>query len=420
MNPNAVLKFLQSLRSLAKSGVIKSVDEAFDFAKREFGEINDLLKRQIEQVFKKPLDKTPKPGEGGITSIKNAPKKETPDQESGTIMDRIGAASNRMDEIQKEIDAMYKPKPETSPLMQKLEKGVETLKQMKQPGMDLATGLTRTAARKILDKAGIQVPEKADAIDIFVKEFGADPLMDVKNVAEEMIELERMGKSTKSIDEILEQSGMFDIKRNPDAPKGMSNEELEQIKKEVDQEKMLKDFDPTDRTENSEGGINRAMYAFGSGVKLAKFLSKKGKNLKDEIKKAVNNIFKTDDIKYDADVAVDTMLEELGVDRNMFDQKDILNAYGMAYDELKIPLLQSIKNKPVKSMESMKKTGTLNISDPEIAGEMDRFAKQNDPEGYKKMEEAMKKAADEAQPIEYFLGTRKKNSKGGLQYLMGL
>ena len=387
MNP--IIRFLASLRSLANSGVIKSVDQAMDFAKREFGEVNDLLKRQIEQVFKQP--KAPRPGEGGITSIKNPPKKEIPSQAPGT-----------------------------SPIMQKLEKGIETLKEMKQPGMDLATGLTRTAARKILDRAGIQVPEKADAIDIFVKEFGADPLMDVKNVAEEMIELERMGKSTKSIDEILEQSGMFDIKRNPDAPKGMSNEELEQIKKEVDQEKMLKDFDPTDRTENSEGGINRAMYAFGSGVKLAKFLSKKGKNLKDEIKKAVNNIFTTDDIKYDADVAVDTMLEELGVDRNMFDQKDILNAYGMAYDELKIPLLQSIKNKPVKSMESMKKTGSLDISDPEIAGEMDRFAKQADPEGYKKMEEAMKKAADEAQPIEYFLGTRKKNSKGGLQYLMGL
>ena len=386
---NPVLRFLTSLRNLTKSGVIKSVDEAYDFAKREFGEVNDLLKRQIEQVFKQP--KAPRPGEGGITSIKNPPKKEIPSQAPGT-----------------------------SPVMQRLEKGIETLKEMKQPGMDLSTGLTRTAARKILDKAGIQVPEKADAIDIFVKEFGADPLMDVKNVAEEMIELERMGKSTKSIDEILEQSGMFDIKRNPDAPKGMSNEELEQIKKEVDQEKMLKDFDPTDRTENSEGGINRAMYAFGSGVKLAKFLSKKGKNLKDEIKKAVNNIFTTDDIKYDADVAVDTMLEELGVDRNMFDQKDILNAYGMAYDELKIPLLQNLKNKPVKSMESMKKTGTLNISDPEIAGEMDRFAKQNDPEGYKKMEEAMKKAADEAQPIEYFLGTRKKNSKGGLQYLMGM
>jgi hypothetical protein len=170
-----ILRFLQSLRNLQKSGVIKSVDEAYDFAKREFGEINDLFKRQIEQVFKtgKPA---PKPGEGGITSIKNAPKK----QESG-IVDQIEAsgkrlegAANRMSEIQKEIDAMYKPKPDTSPLMGRLEEGIETLKQMKQPGMDLATGLTRTAARKILDRAGIQVPDKVDAIEVFVKEFGGD------------------------------------------------------------------------------------------------------------------------------------------------------------------------------------------------------------------------------------------------------
>jgi hypothetical protein len=263
-----ILRFLQSLRSLQKSGVIKSVDEAYDFAKREFGEINDLLKRQIEQVFKtgKPA---PKPGEGGITSIKNAPKK----QESG-IVDQIEAsgkrlegAANRMSEIQKEIDAMYKPKPDTSPLMDRLETSIETLKQMKQPGMDLTTGLTRTAVRKILDKAGIQVPDKVDAIEVFVKEFGGESLIDVKNVAEEMIELERMGKSTKSMDEILEQSGLFDITRNPNARKGMSDEQLEQIKKEVDQDKMIKDFDPTDREPNSMGGINRTNFAIG-GMKV--------------------------------------------------------------------------------------------------------------------------------------------------------
>jgi hypothetical protein len=263
-----ILKFLLSLRNLQKSGVIKSVDEAYDFAKREFGEINDLFKRQIEQVFKKGKP-APKPGEGGITSIKNAPKK----QESG-IVDQIEAsgkrlegAANRMSEIQKEIDAMYKPKPDTSPLMDRLETSIETLKQMKQPGMDLTTGLTRTAVRKILDRAGIQVPDKVDAIEVFVKEFGGESLIDVKNVAEEMIELERMGKSTKSMDEILEQSGLFDITRNPNARKGMSDEQLEQIKKEVDQDKMIKDFDPTDREPNSMGGINRTNFAIG-GTKV--------------------------------------------------------------------------------------------------------------------------------------------------------
>jgi hypothetical protein len=154
------LRFLMALRNLYNKGAVKTINEAMDFAKREFGEINDLFKRQIEQVFKRPIDKTPKPGEGGITSIKNAPKKKDETaQASGSIMDQIEAsknkiegASNRITEIQKEIDQMYKPKPETSPLMERLEKGIETLKTMKQPGMDLTVGLTRTAARKILDR----------------------------------------------------------------------------------------------------------------------------------------------------------------------------------------------------------------------------------------------------------------------------
>ena len=345
MNP--ILKFLASLRSLQKSGVIKSVDQAMDFAKQQFGKIDDLFKRQIEEVFKVKPKKDIPPGGGGITSIKNAPKKQEPG-----IMDQIEAsgqrlegAANRMAEIQKEIDAMYKPKPDTSPLMERLEGGIETLKQMKQPGMDLATGLTRTAARKILERAGIQVPDKADAIDVFVKEFGGEVLMDVKNVAEEMIELERMGKSVKSMDEILEQSGLFNVKRNPDAPKGMSDEQLEQIKKEVDQEKQIKDFDPTDREPNSMGGLNRTNFAYGTGKSLFKYLKGK-KNLLKKIKQAVDDIFTTGDPKYDADVAIDNMFEDLGVDRDMFDQKEVLDAYGMAYDELKKPLLAELKNKP--------------------------------------------------------------------------
>jgi hypothetical protein len=227
---NPVLRFLASLRNLRNSGAIKTIDQAFDFAKREFGEIDDLFKRQIEQIFKGPVKKAPKPGEGGITSIKNAPKKETPVQEPGT-----------------------------SPVMQRLEKNIETLKAMKQPGMDLTTGLTRTSVRKILDRAGIQVPDKVDPIEVFEKNFGGDALMDVKDVAEEMIELERMGKSLKSMDEILEQSGMFNIKRNPDAPKGLSDEEIERIKKEVDQEKQLKDFDPKGRKPNARGGLQYLM-----------------------------------------------------------------------------------------------------------------------------------------------------------------
>jgi hypothetical protein len=137
-------------------------------------------------------------------------------------MDRIEGASNRITEIQKEIDQMYKPKPETSPLMERLEKGIDTLKTMKKSGMDPSVALTKTLARSILNKKGIEVPERVDPIDVLVENFGADVLMDAKNVAEELLELQSMGKGTKNIDEVLEQTGMFDIPINKDAPKGIS------------------------------------------------------------------------------------------------------------------------------------------------------------------------------------------------------
>jgi hypothetical protein len=450
MNPNAVLKFLQSLRSLAKSGVIKSVDEAFDFAKREFGEINDLLKRQIEQVFKKPLDKTPKPGEGGITSIKNAPKKETPDQESGTIMDRIGAASNRMDEIQKEIDAMYKPKPETSPLMQKLEKGVETLKQMKQPGMDLATGLTRTAVRKILDRSGIKVPDKADPIDFFVQEFGADALMDVKNVAEEMIELESMGKSTKSIDEILEQTGMFNIKKNPDAPKGMSDEELEQIKKQVDQEKQLKDFDPTDRTENSMGGIQRLQFKLGGTKKLLALIKEIKKLSPIEAMKEVNEVVakrgkyenlsdtevktifdETNDHIFERDVPADEFAvrfdEEVDIEKGLNDLDEInvtKDAVGVKKMLDDVDEAYGMTPKMVERFQL--KERFPGIPDDLLTRIIDDPDPQNKAEAISTLDQAMEltkqgKDTDEIiSVLERIKKSRRDNSKGGLQYLMGM
>jgi len=253
------VKFLIALRNLYNAGAIKTVKQAYDFAKNQFGQLDDLFKRQIEQVFKKPIDKAPKPGEGGITSIKNPPKKEIPSQAPGT-----------------------------SPVMQRLEKGVETLKEMKQPGMDLTTGLTRTIARSILNKKGIQIPERADPITVLEDNFGGDVLINAKDVAEELIELERRGISTKSIDEVLEQAGMFDVKINKDAPKGMTDDELmkkiigdvdeaygvddamkrkldqEDIDKAIEQEDILLNFDPKDRKPSAMGGFQRTGFEDGT------------------------------------------------------------------------------------------------------------------------------------------------------------
>jgi hypothetical protein len=464
-----ILRFLQSLRNLQKSGVIKSVDEAYDFAKREFGEINDLFKRQIEQVFKtgKPA---PKPGEGGITSIKNAPKK----QESG-IVDQIEAsgkrlegAANRMSEIQKEIDAMYKPKPDTSPLMDRLETSIETLKQMKQPGMNLTTGLTRTAVRKILDRAGIQVPDKVDAIEVFVKEFGGESLIDVKNVAEEMIELERMGKSTKSMDEILEQSGLFDITRNPNARKGMSDEQLEQIKKEVDQDKMIKDFDPTDREPNSMGGINRTNFAIGgmkvilaiiNAIKKLKpmdamkemneVVAKRGKykNLDDDEVKQIfdetnDHIFERDvpadefAVNFDDDIDISQGmidLDEMNFTKNAQAAKKAIDNASINTDLLKAKLMESgsdlekakkLAPKMVERFELKKKYPGIDedfltkiIDDPDPLRKAEVLAVLD--QSMLLVKEG--KSGDEIVDIlKKETKGRKPNARGGLNYLMGM
>ena len=417
MNP--IIRFLASLRSLANSGVIKSVDQAMDFAKREFGEVNDLLKRQIEQVFKQP--KAPRPGEGGITSIKNPPKKEIPSQAPGT-----------------------------SPVMQKLEKGIETLKEMKQPGMDLATGLTRTAARKILDRAGIKVQDKTDAIDVFVQEFGADALMDVKNVAEEMIELESMGKSTKSIDEILEQTGMFNIKKNPDAPKGMSDEELEQIKKQVDQEKMLKDFDPTDRTENSMGGIQRLQFKLGGTKKLLALIKEIKKLSPIEAMKEVNEVVakrgkyenlsdtevktifdETNDHIFERDVPADEFAvrfdEEVDIEKGLNDLDEInvtKDAVGVKKMLDDVDEAYGMTPKMVERFQL--KERFPGIPDDLLTRIIDDPDPQNKAEAISTLDQAMEltkqgKDTDEIiSVLERIKKSRRDNSKGGLQYLMGM
>jgi hypothetical protein len=422
-----ILKFLLSLRNLQKSGVIKSVDEAYDFAKREFGEINDLLKRQIEQVFKQSKP-APKPGEGGITSIKNAPKKETTSQAPG-IMGEIEAsgkklegAANRMAEIQKDIDAMYKPKPDTSPLMGRLEEGIETLKQMKQPGMDLATGLTRTAARKILDRAGIQVPDKVDAIEVFVKEFGGESLIDVKNVAEEMIELERMGKSTKSMDKILEQSGLFDITRNPNARKGMSDEQLEQIKKEVDQDKMIKDFDPTDREPNSMGGINRTNFAIG-GTKVILAIINAIKKLKpmDAMKEMNEVVAKRGKYKNLDDDEVKQIFDE--TNDHIFERDVPADEFAVNFDDE----VEKLSVLAPKAAERAKlKRMYPGIDEDFLTKIIDDPDPQRKAEVLAVLDQSMLlvregKSGDEVVDIlKQETKGRKPNARGGLNYLMGM
>ena len=260
-----VIKLLQAIRGLTKSGGIKSLDDAYRLAQRELGETFSRYQNQIKDAFNQ--------GQKEITKITNKPtadiipfrKKEGIESLSKGRVKKPGEVIEAsfkpgVDKRGKRVEESPSQASGTSPLMKRLGEGAQMLKGMKQSGMDPTVALTKTLARSILNKKGIKIPDdRVDPIEVLIENFGADVLMDTKNLAEELLELQRMGKGTKGIDEVLEQEGMFDVQINKNAPKGLTQEELRQIKKEVDQEKMFKDFDPTDREPNSEGGLNSLM-----------------------------------------------------------------------------------------------------------------------------------------------------------------
>jgi hypothetical protein len=359
-------------------------------------------------------------------------------------MDRIEGASNRITEIQKEIDAMYKPKPETSPLMERLEKGIDTLKTMKKSGMDPSVALTKTLARSILNKKGIEVPERVDPIDVLVENFGADVLMDTKNVAEELLELQRMNKATKSIDEVLEQEGMFDIPINKDAPKGISQEQLKQIKKEVDQEKMFEDFDPTDREPNAMGGFNRTNFNIGSlpkGIQaLVKGINKKfGKGTMktadeiDQPEKTTQQLISEFEAREKANKEMDAIVKdqieggfirdmEKSMQRDM--QKELAKPTREILDVPPVP--EGFKLSKEKLMAKFPEideafADEMMDMDKDTAGRLIKMLENRrlDPEAYDRLLEKFGDTLQFQKEFDKYI-RRKKNAEGGLQYLMGM
>lgn len=491
-----VVKLLQAIRGLTKSGAIKSLDDAYRLAQRELGETFSRYQNQIKDAFNQ--------GQKEITKITNKPTADIiPFRKKEGIESLSKGKVKDKGEV---IEAVFKPgvdkrgkRVEESPsqasgIMQRLEKQKDDLFNMLKNNpyrsggpLDPQTGLVRTAARQVLQKLAregkINIADEREAkaiiegyqggvdpIEVFRKTFGQDVLIDLSNLGDELIEIERRGGSYKELTKILDDEGFFDLKQPKNPPQGMTDDELEKMLRDDKEEKILKDFDPEDRDPNAMGGIMRANYKIGSGVRLAKFLASKGKNLKEEIKKAVDNIFTTDDPKYDADVALDSMFEELDVDRDMFDQKDIIDAYGMAYDEIAVPFAQKILNKrsfkgveikDPKFDENMpfdndaEKLAEIKMSNEAIDAER---AKELTPKMVERLELKLKypgaddemldqilemdpdrkaqmfadmdmgikllnegKGVDEVKDIiEKGLKTRKDNAEGGLNYLMGM
>ena len=134
-----------------------------------------------------------------------------------------------------------------------------------------------------------------------------------------------------------------------------------------------------------------------------------------KIREAVDDIFPTGDYKYDAQMASEALVENNPeVFNNMLfddlDQDTQLKIYGavveVVQNDLGKMLLMKRASKPTKTLEGIEKTGTINISDPNVAEEFARFMRETDPEGAKKIDQTV-------ELMNFDPKGRKKNAKGG-------
>jgi hypothetical protein len=241
-------QFLLALTNLVRSGAIRKIPQAIKFAELQFGKVTPLLKKQIEKVFesvKKPTIGKPGKKEGTILPF----IKETKEPKG---LDTLDVS---------ELDEFNLSKDDPMGDLEKIVKGEGDTglpKNPKRPGgpLDPVTGITRTIARRILDKKGIKIDRREDPLDIFLNNFGVGAGTDIKNLADEVIEAEKLGRNLKPLDDLIDIEGFFDleIQKNPDM--GMSDQELlDMLEKDVKEKEILEDFDPTDREPNAAGGL---------------------------------------------------------------------------------------------------------------------------------------------------------------------
>ena len=270
-----MIKFLQAVRRLAELGVKK--DDIIEFGKREFGEMTELLSKQIDDIYKrfykdkggsifkdkKPESGTKKPAE--VIELKKQrpvakdefekmldetfpemkPKKEDISTKLGTLddmestkfaTDKEEGIASLLDEIKEIKKGFGEIKNETNllPDSERLARGFPSRS---------VEAIVRTGARELLIRKGIEVGEQ-DPIDLARQIFGEEVLEKLDNVADEMM----TAQNFSDIGKILEREKIVDMqpRKGLDVSK---SDELEQITK----------FDETDRKPNAEGGLNYLM-----------------------------------------------------------------------------------------------------------------------------------------------------------------
>ena len=260
---NAIIRFLQAARSMAQRGMKK--EQIIDFARREFGEVSKLLKKQIDDIFKtKP--KTEKKGD--VVPIKKqeslvrkpeefATRKEYErylDEVLGPPDDVFG--SPLKDDLLKEWDKVkiknVTPKEgimatDEAADMVKGEINPETNQMSTQQRQFLGfpnknvEAIVRTAARDVLEKAGLGPRIKGqDPIDMARQIYGEDFLEALDNISGELLE----ASSYPEIARILTDKKIYNFKPR----QGLDVRQKGEIED-------ITAFDPEGRDPNADGGL---------------------------------------------------------------------------------------------------------------------------------------------------------------------
>ena len=139
----------------------------------------------------------------------------------------------------------------------------------------------------------------------------------------------------------------------------------------------------------------RGMYDRGE---LNKYAPSKLDNVNDnQIAEAVENIFPTGDIKLDAEMAAESLVElnpQIFGDILYEDLDSVTRSkiYGAVLEVISgntAKMIQQSKNlsKPTNTLASIKAGKGINISDPNILDEFTNFIKESDPKGYNDLEQ---------------------------------
>jgi hypothetical protein len=463
------IKFLISAFNMVKRGEVKNLDQLMQFAKQQFGDLDSGFMDQIKDAFKKgqssaitekrtkDIAKGDVVEEEGLSSLMKSLEEKAEDLKK-TLDENKKSSSNILEDaldaatgFRRPMGSKDKTKPFRTPGMPYQRENPD----YRLPGGSMyAEGNLRTAIREFLrseiEAGNLKVNDEDlrrvkeylpfiadDPIDVFRRYYGEDSLQ----AADDMADALKEGTSYKNYEEIFRRD-MPELKVKTegageyDAIIKETEALLKKAKDDADYAKTLDEFDVGDRKKNNMGGINRIGFAKGK-LQLAKYLYDKGTDLATEIKKAADNIFNSGDSKYDADVVVDDMLENLNVDRDMFLQKDIMDAYGQAYNT--VTKNRGLGGQVPSDTDRLKEMGAPKLAErfelkqrfPGIDEDLlTNIIEDPDPqhkaEVIATLDETFKMMQTGKGPeeiidiLEQGKKTRKDNAQGGLNYLMGL